>query len=249
MKIQINESQLKYITEYYWDSDECDFIITNMNLKDGKIMIKYKEEDSEEENITSYRGFQEICDSDPMGDLIVNYLKDNNLNLGNSPVLRELFRLNDDFINLRDFQKDENGRYYPHSFLLAFRMNDRKLQNDYITYASRLLSFLYNSNNYPITVYRGIESGVTDRLFFKPKDSYENYIGDYWSTNIKVALRFSGKSDNAVIYTGLIHKPEDVNISATILNRLQYGKEFEINSSKVEIIEKKYYNEIKKESK
>lgn len=226
MKIILTESQLKHITESYFDNP-----IIKMGFKDGDIMVKYKvwDFDNEKDNIVidTYENFivEDNLDVNPKT-AVEEYFKSRNLNLGNSKVLKELIRndVDNDYV---EFHRDENGRYYPEAFLgwyHNFCGNDRDCQNKVIRTASRVLRIVYDSQ-YPITVYRGI----------KPNEKYQNHEhpGGYWTTKLKVAQSFGD-----IVYKGLIHKPEDILLLHTMENRMRWPEEFELSSSKVEVIGK-----------
>jgi hypothetical protein len=227
MKVLITESQLKYITESYFDNP-----IIKIGMKDGDIMVKYKVTDFDTGNdnifVDTYENFceDENIDVNPKT-AVAEYFKSRNLNLGNSRLLKELIRMEPRESDYLQFHRDENGRFYPESFLGDYENycgNDRECQNSILRTASRVLNIVYNSQ-YPITVYRGI----------KPNDKYQNHNhpGGYWTTKLKVAQSFGD-----VVYKGLIHKPEDIMILHTMENRMRWSEEFELSSHKVEVIGK-----------
>jgi hypothetical protein len=201
--------------------------INSSNYVNKMVMVKYKvtDFDSGEDRVMveTYHDFiddEEV--TNPKG-CIVDYFKRRNLNLGNSRVLKELIRLEPS--EFREFDRDENGRYYPEAFLGDYDEycgSSRECQNNVIRTASRVLNIIYNSQ-YPITVYRGIN----------PNEKYQNreHPGGYWSTKLSVA-----KSFGSVVYKGLIHKPEDIMLHHTMENRMRWPKEFELSSHKVEVI-------------
>ncbi len=227
MKVLITESQLKYITESYFDNP-----IIKIGMKDGDIMVKYKVTDFDTGNdnifVDTYENFceDENIDVNPKT-AVAEYFKSRNLNLGNSRLLKELIRMEPRESDYIQFHRGENGRYYPEAFLgdyQNFCNGDRECENGVLRTASRVLNIVYNSQ-YPITVYRGI----------KPNDKYQNHNhpGGYWSTKLKVAQSFGD-----VVYKGLIHKPEDIMILHTMENRMRWPEEFELSSHKVEVIGK-----------
>ncbi len=225
MKVLITESQLKYITESYFDNP-----IIKIGMKDGDIMVKYKVTDFDTGNdnifVDTYENFceDENIDVNPKT-AVAEYFKSRNLNLGNSRLLKELIRMEPRESDYIQFHRGENGRYYPEAFLgdyQNFCNGDRECENGVLRTASRVLNIVYNSQ-YPITVYRGI----------KPNDKYQNYNhpGGYWSTKLKVAQSFGD-----IVYKGLIHKPEDIMLLHTMENRMRWPEEFELSSNKVEVI-------------
>lgn len=227
MKVLITESQLKHITESYFDNP-----IIKMGIKDGDIMVKYKvwDFDNERDNIVidTYENFceDENVDRDPKTS-VAHYLKSRNLNLGNSRLLKELIRKDPRETDYAEFLRDENGRYYPESFLgdyEHFCYGDRECENNILRTASRVLRIVYDSQ-YPITVYRGV----------KPNEKFKNYEhpGGYWTTKLKVAQSFGD-----VVYKGLIHNPDDILLLHTMENRMRWPEEFELSSHKVEVVGK-----------
>jgi hypothetical protein len=227
MKVLISESQLKLITESYFDNP-----IIKMGMKDGDIMVKYKLEDfdtgKETIIVDTYENFcvDENIDGDPKT-AVAEYFKSRNLNLGNSRLLKELIRMEPRESEYIQFHRGENGRYYPEAFLGDYENycgNDRDCQNGVLRTASRVLNIVYNSQ-YPITVYRGV----------KPNEKYanHNHPGGYWTTKLKVAQSFGD-----VVYKGLIHNPEDIMLLHTMENRMRWPEEFELSSHKVEVIGK-----------
>ncbi len=227
MKVLITESQLKYITESYFDNP-----IIKIGMKDGDIMVKYKVTDFDTGNdnifVDTYENFceDENIDVNPKT-AVAEYFKSRNLNLGNSRLLKELIRMEPRESDYIQFHRGENGRYYPEAFLgdyQNFCNGDRECENGVLRTASRVLNIVYNSQ-YPITVYRGI----------KPNDKYQNHNhpGGYWTTKLKVAQSFGD-----VVYKGLIHKPEDIMLLHTMENRMRWPEEFELSSHKVEVIGK-----------
>lgn len=226
MKIIITESQLKHITESYIDNP-----IISIGIKDGVIMVKYKvvDFDTEKESIV-IDPYLDFCEDDNVDNpkmYVADYFKSRNLNLRNSRVLKELIRLEPRDSDYIDFHRDENGRYYPEAFLGDYENycgNDRDCQNRILRTAARVLNIVYNSK-YPITVYRGI----------KENEKFKNYEhpGGYWTTKLSVAQSFGD-----VVYSGLIHKPEDIMILHTMENRMRWPEEFELSSHKVEVLGK-----------
>jgi hypothetical protein len=203
--------------------------IIKMGIKDGDIMVKYKVWDGEKEIIVidEYSDFCENDDINTPKELVADYFKSRNLNLGNSRLLKELIRKEPGESEYIEFLRDENGRYYPESFLgdyQNFCYGDRECENGVLRTASRVLNIIYKSQ-YPITVYRGI----------KPNEGYKNHNnpGGYWSTKLSVAQSFG-----SVVYKGLIHKPEDIMILHTMENRMRYPEEFELYSTDVEVVGK-----------
>ena len=224
MKVLITESQLKYITESYRNDS-----IIKMGLKDGDIMVKYRVEDfdtgKESIFVDTYENFCEDENVDNPKNDVVGYLKSNNLNLGNSRVLKELIRKEPRESDYIQFHRGENGRFYPESFLgdyENFCYGDRECQNGVLRTASRVLNIVYNSQ-YPITVYRGV----------KPNDKFKNHEhpGGYWTTKLKVAQSFGD-----IVYKGLIHNPDDIMLLHTMENRMRWPEEFELSSHKVEVV-------------
>lgn len=227
MKIILTESQLKHITESYFDNP-----IIKMGFKDRDIMVKYKvwDFDNERDNIV-IDTYENFCEDENVGHdpktSVAHYLKSRNLNLGNSRLLKELIRKDPRETEYIEFHRDENGRYYPEAFLgdyERFCRGDRECENGVLRTASRVLRIVYNSQ-YPITVYRGI----------KPNEKFKNYKhpGGYWTTKLKVAQSFGD-----VVYKGLIHNPEDILLLHTMENRMRWPEEFELSSHKVEVVGK-----------
>jgi hypothetical protein len=227
MKVLITESQLKYITESYFDNP-----IIKMGIKDGDIMVKYKvwDFDNEKDNIVidTYENFCVDENVDNIAKIAVaNYFKSRNLNLGNSRLLKELIRIEPRESEYIQFHRDENGRYYPEAFLGDYEYfchGDRECENGVLRTAARVLRIVYHSQ-YPITVYRGI----------KPNEKFKNHEhpGGYWTTKLKVAQSFGD-----IVYKGLIHNPEDILLLHTMENRMRWPQEFELSSSKVEVVGK-----------
>jgi len=200
-----------------------------MGLKDGDIMVKYKVwyYDNEKDNIV-IDTYENYCDDvDVPKYHVVNYFKSRNLNLGNSRLLKELIRKEPRESDYIPFHRDENGKFYPESFLGDYENycgNDRECQNGVLRTASRVLNIVYKSQ-YPMVVYRGV----------KPNEKVEEqtHPGGYWTTKKSVAEGFG-----SVVYKGLIHRPEDIMILHTMENRMRWPEEFEISSHKVEVVEK-----------
>ena len=223
MKILISESQLQLITEVH------DNPIIQMGLKDGDIMVKYKvwDYDNEKDNIV-IDTYENYCDDvDVPKYHVANYFKSRNLNLGNSRLLKELIRKEPRESDYIPFHRDENGKFYPESFLGDYENycgNDRECQNGVLRTASRVLNIVYKSQ-YPMVVYRGV----------KPNEKFDEHThpGGYWTTKKSVAEGFG-----SVVYKGLIHRPEDIMILHTMENRMRWPEEFEISSHKVEVVEK-----------
>jgi hypothetical protein len=223
MKILITESQHKLITEVH------DNPIIQMGLKDGEIMVKYKvwDYDNEKDDIV-IDTYENYCDDvDVPKYHVANYFKSRNLNLGNSRLLKELIRKEPRETDYIEFQRDENGRFYPESFLgdyENFCNGNRECENKILRTAARVLRIVYDSQ-YPITVYRGV----------KPNEKFKNHDhpGGYWTTKLRVAQSFGD-----IVYKGLIHKPEDIMILHTMENRLRWPEEFELSSHKVEVVGK-----------
>lgn len=223
MKILISESQLQLITEVH------DNPIIQMGLKDGEIMVKYKvwDYDNEKDDIVidTYENYCEDVDVPKYH--VVNYFKSRNLNLGNSRLLKELIRKEPRESDYIPFHRDENGKFYPESFLGDYENycgNNRECQNGVLRTASRVLRIVYDSQ-YPITVYRGV----------KPNEKFKNHDhpGGYWTTKLRVAQSFGD-----IVYKGLIHNPEDIMILHTMENRMRWPEEFELSSHKVEVVGK-----------
>jgi hypothetical protein len=223
MKILITESQHKLITEVH------DNPIIQMGLKDGEIMVKYKvwDYDNEKDDIV-IDTYENYCDDvDVPKYHVANYFKSRNLNLGNSRLLKELIRKEPRETDYIEFQRDENSRFYPESFLgdyENFCNGNRECENKILRTAARVLRIVYDSQ-YPITVYRGV----------KPNEKFKNHDhpGGYWTTKLRVAQSFGD-----IVYKGLIHKPEDIMILHTMENRLRWPEEFELSSHKVEVVGK-----------
>ena len=223
MKILITESQHKLITEVH------DNPIIQMGLKNGNIMVKYKvwDYDNEKDNIV-IDTYENFCDDVDVAKYhVVNYFKSRNLNLGNSRLLKELIRKEPRETDYIEFQRDENGKFYPEAFLgdyENFCHGDRECENNVLRTASRVLRIVYKSQ-YPITVYRGI----------KPNEKFKNHEhpGGYWTTKLRVAQSFGD-----IVYKGLIHNPEDILLLHTMENRMRWPEEFELSSYKVEVVGK-----------
>ena len=223
MKILISESQLQLITEVHDNS------VIKMGLKGNDIMVKYKvwDYDNEKDNIVidTYENFCDFVDNPKMD--VVGYLKSRNLTLGNSRLVKELIRKEPRESDYISFHRDENGKFYPESFLgdyEHFCHGDRECENKILRTASRVLNIIYNGQ-YPIVVYRGV----------KPNEKFDKHThpGGYWTTKKSVAEGFG-----SIVYKGLIHRPEDIMILHTMENRMRWPEEFEISSHKVEVVEK-----------
>lgn len=229
MKIILTESQLKLISESYFDNPIISIGVKSKGYVNNMIVVKYKVTDFDTGNdnivINDYYDFIEDDEVSSPKECIVDYFRKRNLNLGNSRVLKELIRL--DPSEFREFDRDENGRYYPEAFLGDYDEycgNNRECQNKILRTASRVLNIIYNSQ-YPITVYRGI----------KPNEKFQNreHPGGYWTTKLKVAQSFGD-----IVYKGLIHRPEDIMLHHTMENRMRWPQEFELSSHKVEVVGK-----------
>jgi len=114
--------------------------------------------------------------------------------------------------------------YYLEDFYVMDFMDEMYDEEEALILIQKQINYVKNIK-YPIKVYRGINTK-------NPKDDYS---GEHWSTDIRVAEGFGNK-----IFVGLILNQDSIDIEQTIRTRVMNPFEYEItipNFEDVEIID------------
>jgi len=114
--------------------------------------------------------------------------------------------------------------YYLEDFYVMDFMDEMYDEEEALILIQKQINYVKNIK-YPIKVYRGINTK-------NPKDDYS---GEHWSTDIRIAEGFGNK-----IFVGLILNQDSIDIEQTIRTRVMNPFEYEItipNFEDVEIID------------
>jgi len=111
--------------------------------------------------------------------------------------------------------------YYLEDFYVMDFMDEMYDEEEALILIQKQINYVKNIK-YPIKVYRGINTK-------NPKDDYS---GEHWSTDIRVAEGFGNK-----IFVGLILNQDSIDIEQTIRTRVMNPFEYEITISNFENVE------------
>jgi len=111
--------------------------------------------------------------------------------------------------------------YYLEDFYVMDFMDEMYDEEEALILIQKQINYVKNIK-YPIKVYRGINTK-------NPKDDYS---GEHWSTDIRVAEGFGNK-----IFVGLILNHFSIDIEQTIRTRVMNPFEYEITISNFENVE------------